>query len=261
MSCRNCSNSYDHSKHQPFSLSCIMHTFCLECVSKMSECPVKDCKKPVTDKKINLELLELIPKSSYDNLKFKAESLIEEIQRKEMHINEKCDDKVRKLMKRIHLLKEKINNTMNNIRNTFTHSELKLVESVNNLETNLKINLNKIKVNQPICERFADKIANLNANSLNECELKGLHDQLNIFKANANTKESQFNEQGNHIEIISNLVVFFENNFLNEINSKVKQVLSFFFFIEIIKDSLADQFKSLIISHTFLKNIEQIESD
>ena len=227
--CRNCSNTYDHSKHQPFSLSCIMHTFCLDCVNKMTECPVKDCKKPVTDKKINLELLELIPKSNYDNLKFKAESLIEEIQSKEMQVNEKCDKKVRKLMKRIHLLKEKITNTMNNIRNTFTDCEHKLVESVNNLEMNLNINLNKIKVNQSIHERFANKIKNLNANSLNECELKTMHDQLNIFKTNANIKETQFDEQANHIEIISNLVVFFDNNFLNEINSRVKKVIAILF--------------------------------
>jgi len=69
MECVICVNLYDHSIHKPYSLTSCPHTYCLKCLDKFNNNNCPQCGIPINGKNLNIELLKLIPESSYDKLK------------------------------------------------------------------------------------------------------------------------------------------------------------------------------------------------
>jgi hypothetical protein len=69
MICRICLKKYDHSSCKPYQLSC-PHTYCLDCVLKIENCP--DCGLIVVEKNQNIALLEFIPE--FENNSSKTET-------------------------------------------------------------------------------------------------------------------------------------------------------------------------------------------
>jgi hypothetical protein len=98
MSCTICFNSFDHSVHKPYTLSCLLHTYCISCIEKLDKknCPI--CNEPITKKHPNIALLEFIPESKYDKLKSETLKSLHELKEIKQNLNQKRDEKLTELL-------------------------------------------------------------------------------------------------------------------------------------------------------------------
>ena len=96
MSCRICFNAYDHCIHKPYTLSYILHTFCMSCIKifKKYKCPV--CQEIIYKKALCIDLLE----SNYNKLKAESFKVLNNFIETGNDLKNKRDDQyLKKLVK------------------------------------------------------------------------------------------------------------------------------------------------------------------
>jgi hypothetical protein len=138
MSCTICFNSYDHSVHKPYTLSCLLHTYCISCIEKLDKrnCPI--CNEPITKKHPNIALLEFIPESKYDKLKSETLKSLHELKEIKQNLNQKRDEKLNEYLQQIGHVKQAINKQSNKFVKLIKSNKLKLLNELSLIEVDLK---------------------------------------------------------------------------------------------------------------------------
>jgi hypothetical protein len=173
MSCTICLNSYDHSLHKPYSLSC-PHTLCYMCVNRLNEmnCPI--CKQPITHKHPNIAVLEMIPESVYDRTKndlIKAINLLNETNDR---LNKTVELKRQQASDRVKLLKDSINSESDRLVDILREEQKRLISFADQLVETVNEKLEEFEENRDVGreEKFSIESELLSESQLNELSHK-----------------------------------------------------------------------------------------
>ncbi len=203
MECVICVNLYDHSIHKPYSLTSCPHTYCLECLDKFNKCP--QCSIPINGKNLNIELLKLIPESSYDKLKAISLKIFIELNEAKQNLKKKREEKLNTHVAKIESIKQKISDETTKLINILKENEKILTDEcdlkLNEINSNL--DSKEFEDNDLLKTESRNKIEK---NELNEDELKQLNEkipqskeELNKFLNDIEIYEIHFNFTENEI--------------------------------------------------------------
>ena len=144
MNCKICFNQYDHSVHKPYMLSC-PHTFCISCINKFktNKCPT--CSLKISAKHPNIELLELVPESMYDQLKVTSEKALNEINEIKSALKSKSEAKLNKCLNKINSARCSIKNETKKFVKLVKTSEENFLSELNEIELKVKKELTSTK--------------------------------------------------------------------------------------------------------------------
>ena len=183
MECVICLNLYDHSIHKPYSLTSCPHTYCLKCLDKCNNCP--QCGIPINGKNLNIELLKLIPESSYDKLKAISLKIFIELNEAKQNLKKKREEKLNTHVAKIESIKQKISDETTKLINILKENEKILTDEcdlkLNEINSNL--DSKKFEDNDLLKTESRNKIEK---NELNEDELKQLNEKIPQLKEELN---------------------------------------------------------------------------
>ena len=210
MNCQICLNSFDHSIHKPYMLSC-PHTFCLSCINKLTanKCPV--CNIEIKAKNSNIALLGLIPESLYDKLKVEAQKVSNETIEIKNALKKKRETKLTEYLNKLSEIRSNIKNETSKLIEVFKTNELKLLNEVTDIEQYLKENLSLSQQELESEAKLAKLKPTVENNLLSEEELTKLVNESNTIKKKINEIDSELELFKENIEFI-----VFENGCLKD---------------------------------------------
>ena len=200
MNCKICFEPFDHSIRKPYHLSC-PHTFCISCLNDLKENNCPNCQKKITEKNPNVVLMEFIPESKYDKLKSETINVIIKLNETKHDFKRNIDTKLTHHLKKLDSLKDIVKNETIKLMSLLKDNENVLLNQLNEIQFELKSNLNASFLEHNDSFKIADDSKTLiETNKYNESELdifknktiqiKERLDQLNeqIKKFNENYK-------------------------------------------------------------------------
>lgn len=198
MDCEICAEPFDHSVHKPYSLYPCPHTFCISCLQKLTEnkCPI--CAKEIRDKNPNLALLNLVPKSAYDQLKDELEIDMHELNELKQRFDAKKGFKLDELFNKMKLIRQQIHAKSEEIFDLIARKRDSLLSQVKNIEEYLIKSLNELRADPHMQTRNAKLKEMLTLNQYNESQMNLLKTEFQnkkidlTFKFNLADKIDQF---------------------------------------------------------------------
>lgn len=187
MQCEICLSAYDHSKHKPYFLSC-PHTFCLDCLSRLKEQKCPACQKSYAEKFPNLALLQIIPKSDYDKLKYELEHCLNEIANLKVKLDETSDKKLKENLTRINTLRDDIRQKTNEILNSIQNLQSKLLNETDNIEVLLRKKYTISSIDDQIEAKSKEARFGLEVNAFSENDLRTLFESFSRLKPEINER-------------------------------------------------------------------------
>ena len=144
MFCQICYNDYNHSINKPYSLSHCSHTFCIECLNKLTsnKCPI--CKAEYQAKNPNLSLMEFIPKSSFDITREEFENTLKKAKILKNNLYSIIDKKRDENISKIQDLKTQIRTKRDDLIKLINNSAKKLEDELSMYEECFKFNINSL---------------------------------------------------------------------------------------------------------------------
>lgn len=185
MSCQICFNSYDHSRHRPYHLSC-PHTFCLDCLDKLRDNKCPSCKTPIQFKNPNLALLEFIPESTYDSLKQQLHRILTETNDLKSSLTRDWELSISNHLNKFKCLKRDISSKSTELIKLIRNNEARMLQRVNEYENKITKQFDKLKIDNEIETKLSAAKFNLNTNEMNEKELSILNDEISTLKTKLN---------------------------------------------------------------------------
>ena len=188
MDCEICTESFDHSLHKPYSLYPCPHTFCISCLRKLTEnkCPI--CSKEIRDKNPNLALLNLVPKSAYDQLKDELEIEMNELNDLRQRFDAKKGFKLDELFNKMKLIRQQIHAKTDEVILMIARERDTLLSQVKYIEEYLIKSLNELRADPHMQARNAKLKEILTHNQYNESQLHLLKTEFNNKKCDLNFK-------------------------------------------------------------------------
>ena len=181
MSCEICFNSYDHSIHKPYMLSC-PHTFCLSCIDKLSNKKCPNCSISISAKNPNIALLEFIQESIYDKMKAHSQKTLNEISELKKSIPEKLDLKLDESVIKINEIKAHINTESEKFISLVKASQANLINELTELEKKIRKRLNLSKEDSELAKSLMLSKHSVENNTLNEDQLTKLAKDSSTIK-------------------------------------------------------------------------------
>lgn len=230
MSCQICFIQYDHSLHKPISLSC-PHSICQSCLNQLNDMKCPCCQAPIIHSYQNMCVLEMIPKSEYDQQKSK---LIESINlAKDLNSNRiiRIDEKHLFLKDQIEVLKNTINNETYRFIDLIRKNQKNLLNEANDLEetvvSNIEQMLNEIKTkqyNENINELY-NKKSSIEANELNELQMTKFNEWLDKVTSSSNDALKQLENLKINFNFVIRDNINSTTGVIGEITCEDKQVI------------------------------------
>ena len=172
--CKICFERFDHSKHKPHVLIFCTHTFCINCINKLSKdqngfkCPT--CNSLIEETNPNWALLDSVQESLYDkNKKNLEKALIEtEKMRAELKTNREVELKERK--DKMKSLRTDIKSKSGEAVKAIHQCQRRLIIKSKNIEASLKKKYNNLVLYEKnhIVKRVEDAKNNLDENQLSK---------------------------------------------------------------------------------------------
>jgi hypothetical protein len=226
--CKICLEPYDHSIRKPYSLSSCPHTFCINCLERLKEnkCPV--CNRNIISKNINLELLELIPESEYDKSKAEAFKSLNELNELRDNLKLKQDLKLKEHLSQLNLIKNTLNNEINNYINILILNQTQLNNEIYLLENDIFNNLAPSKFEDDIQIKLINSKEELDKNLFTKFQINELKNEINASKSRLNMLVFQVENFKENYELKMNNEMNLKEGFIAEIKTN-KKVLFFRF--------------------------------
>lgn len=180
MNCEICFESYNHSKHKPYVLSC-GHTFCSECLAILRSytyiCPT--CREPIANEIPNYSMLGLLLNDNNETLKQAIQKQLNELELIKLKFHTKYDKelKVSKIITDIFINEQKLD-VISRQKNNLNQMDQNGLTSIKNQldkikeEMNIKIDILEQLDHSPI--ETVNLISNekIDENSCHKCMQK-----------------------------------------------------------------------------------------
>ena len=224
--CKICLEPYDHSIRKPYSLSSCPHTFCISCLELLKEnkCPI--CNRNIIAKNTNLELLELIPESDYDRSKAEAFKSLNELNELRDQLKLKQDSKLKEHLSQLNLIKNTLNNEINNYINILILNQTQLNNEIYLLENNIFNNLTPSKFEDDIQIKLINSKDELDKNLFTKFQINELKKEIDASKSRLNMLVFQVENFKENYELKMNYEMNLKEGFIAEIKTN-KKVLFF----------------------------------
>lgn len=202
--CKVCFQVYGTDKNRPYCILPCCHTFCNECVIKLTERNCPSCRSPFTETKVNWELYETVSQLAFEALNQKAEKFMADFKKTKEACRVLYEKKFEVHMSGILKLKRNINLSAENAMNTIFDEQKKLLAEVETIEMSLMRKVDSILFWQDRIEykleRMLEKLSSKEMKDKEFEELKtSLETNLSLFK-----NSSRFIEQDKYEYVADN---------------------------------------------------------
>ncbi len=208
MNCDICFEPFDHSIHKPYNLSC-PHTYCLDCIQKLSDNKCPQCKQIIKEKYPSNALLRLIPESNYDKLKSESLKAMIELNEMKQDLKNKYQEKLTENEMRLKSTKQYISDETNKAIATLKENEAILINECDRIQYHSNAWLDSNKAIFQMNDIYASK-EQIEKNELNEDQLSRIINNLNEikqkFRQNLNVSMDQINNFEKNFEFIPNKI-------------------------------------------------------
>ncbi len=204
MNCDICFEPFDHSIHKPYNLSC-PHTYCLDCIQKLSDNKCPQCKQIIKEKYPSNALLRLIPESNYDKLKSESLKAMIELNEMKQDMKNKCQKKLTENEMRLKSTKQYISDETNKAIATLKENEAILINKCDRIQYHSNACLDSNKAIFQMNDIYASK-EQIEKNELNEDQLSSIINNLNEIKQKFRQNLNVSMDQINNFEFIPNKI-------------------------------------------------------
>jgi hypothetical protein len=140
---------------------------------------------------LSLALLQIVPKSDYDNLKHDLEICLNDIADLKLNLDESNDKKLKENLLKIKSLRTEIEKKTNEIINSISNLQKKLLNETNNIEVLLRKKYTISNIDDQIEAKSKEARLGLEVNVFTESELKKLLDSFSRLKPEINDRINQ----------------------------------------------------------------------
>lgn len=194
-SCKVCFQVYGTEKNKPFCILPCCHTFCGDCIAKLTDRHCPSCRSAITETKLNWELYETVSQLAFEALKQKAEKFMSDFQKTKEACRVLYEKKYEVHMGGITKLKRLINQNAEQAMNKIFDEQKQLLTEVDAFELSLMRKVDSILFWQDRIDYKLEKmLEKLSAKEMKDKEYEelktSLETNLSLFK-----NSSKFIEQ------------------------------------------------------------------
>ncbi len=204
--CNICLEAFDHSTHKPYSLSSCSHTYCLNCLEKLTNKKCPSCGKLFKEKHPNIALLEFIPESSFDKLKGECLKALIEINEVKEDLKNNRKDKLKKDQTKLVLVKKVVASETNKMINVLKQNEEILTKQCDLMLNELNASLDASIYEDSISFTLAESKEVIEKNKLSEEDLKILNNKILEVKLQLHQLTDKIKKFENNYKYIPNAI-------------------------------------------------------
>jgi hypothetical protein len=204
--CNICLEAFDHSTHKPYSLSSCSHTYCLNCLEKLTNKKCPSCGKLFREKHPNIALIEFIPLSSFDKLKGECSKALIEINEVKEDLKNNRQNKLKKDQTKLVLVKKVVASETNKMINVLKQNEEILTKQCDLMLNELNASLDPSSYEDSISFTLAESKEVIEKNKLSEEDLKILNNKILEVKLQLHQLTDKIKKFENNYKYIPNAI-------------------------------------------------------